>query len=55
MANGHDHPGTYRFLPQPPTPDEQKALAEAQEAEDFYLVAMDGTTMAFYKKLKKGK
>ena len=53
MSNGHDKPGEYRFLPQPALPADQKALAEAQETEQFYLVAMDGVTMAFYKKLKK--
>jgi len=50
MANGHDKPGEYRFLPKPAGADAQKALAEAQETEHFLLAAMDEATMAFYKK-----
>ena len=50
MSNGHDKPGEYRFLPQPASPADQQALAEEQESERYYLVAMDGVTMAFYKK-----
>lgn len=52
MSNGHDHPGEYRFLPKPIGGDAMKALAEAQESEEFYLVAMDAALMVFYKKVK---
>lgn len=52
MSNGHDHPGEYRFLPKPIGADAMKALAEAQETDGFYLVAMDSAFMAFYRKDK---